>query len=520
MSTSSRVIKNTIYLYIKMGITMFVSLYTTRLILGSLGASDFGIFNVVGGAIAMLGFLNSTLAHATQRFMSYVEGEGQIEKKRSIFNVSIVLHVIIAVATVLLLLAVMYPLFNGIFNIESGRMGAARIVYFSLIFSTALTIINVPYDAVMNAHENMLYYSIVGIFESLLKLGVAYACVYTTCDKLVLYGILMACIPLITMSIMKVYCHRHYEECVISPRKYWDGNLVKQISRFFGWNFLTAISSLFSAQGIGIVLNHFFGTVLNAAQGIANQVNGALSMFSSNMMKALNPVITKSAGAGNFDAMNRATIAGCKFSSLLTMFFGIPLSIEVHYVLGIWLKEVPDWAAVFVVLQLVQSIITQMANSASTAVYAQGDIKAYAIWKSVMNAMPVFLTWIAFHIGGGPIWLYIPMIAVWAIGGDIVIIYYAKIKCGLNVWKYVNKVVFPVFGTAIVMVLLGSLSYITFQTGLLRLVITCFATSLGMAVASLLFAMTKEEKVMIVGMISKIRNRKNIQNGKDESRVD
>ena len=509
MSTSTRVIKNTTYLYIKMAITIFVSLYTTRLLLASLGASDFGLFNVVGGAIAMLGFLNSTLANATQRFMSYAEGEGIIEKKRSIFNVSIVLHVVIATITILLLIAAMIPLFNGVFNIEPDRVEAARIVYFCLIFSTVLTIINVPYDAVMNAHENMLYYSIVGVFEALLKLGVAFACVYTSWDKLVLYGILMACIPVITLSIMKVYCHHHYEECVIAPWKYWDRSLVRQISGFFGWNFLTAISSLFSAQGIGIVLNHFFGSVLNAAQGIANQVNGALSMFSVNMMKALNPVIVKNAGAGNTEAMNRATIAGCKFSAMLTMFFGIPLSIEIQYVLLIWLKEVPEWAATFVVLQLVQSIITQMANSASTAVYAQGDIKHYAIWKSIMNAMPLLLTWISFRMGGGPIWLYIPMIVVWAIGGDIVIVYYAKKTCGLKVGTYFRSVVFPLIGTAGLMTLFGMISFTSLNSGFLRLVITWNATTIGLVVASLLFAMTKEEKMVFLEMLRNILRKVN-----------
>ena len=340
MSTHTRVIRNTGYLYVKMIFTMFTSLYSTRLILSSLGASDFGLFNVLGGAIAMLGFLNSTMANATQRFMSYAEGEELLDKKRTIFNVSFILHIVIAIITVLLLLVAMYPLFNGVLTIDTGRKTAAIIVYFSLIFSTVLTIINVPYDAVMNAHENMLYYSIVGIFESLLKLIVAYICVYISCDKLVIYGILMASIPLITLSIMKVYCHRHYEECIIAPRIYWDRAIFKQISSYFGWNFLTAFSSLFSIQGVGLVLNHFFGSILNAAQGIASQVNGAVSNFSGNMMKALNPVITKSAGSKNFDIMNNAVLAGCKFSALLTMIFGIPLSLEINYVLSVWLKDV------------------------------------------------------------------------------------------------------------------------------------------------------------------------------------
>lgn len=489
---------------------MFVSLYTTRLILASLGAADFGIFTVVGGAIAMLGFLNSTMANATQRFMSYAEGEGRIEKKRAIFNVSLVLHIGIALATVVLLFVAMPPLFCCIFNIQPDRIPSAYIIYYCLIFSTVLTIINVPYDAVMTAHENMLYYSFIGILESIMRLGIAFACVYTAKDKLIVYGVLTACVPLITLTIMKVYCHRHYDECVIAPFRYWDRALVKQIAGFYGWNFLTAISSLFSAQGIGIVLNHFFGTVLNAAQGIAQQVNGALAHFSSNMMKALNPVITKNAGAKNINAMNRATLVGCKYSALLTMLFGIPLSLEIHYVLAFWLIEVPDWAALFVILQLVQSVLVQMADSASTAVYAQGDIKKYAIYKSIMNAMPVVLVWFAFQLGGSPVWLYIPMIVIWALGGDVVMLYFAKQKCGLNITNYLLTVFLPIICTALVMILFGVLSILLLEEGLGRLVITCISTTIGMFISAYYYTISKKEKEQFVifakSLINHIRN--------------
>lgn len=507
MSTSTRVIKNTGYLYIKMGVTMFVSLYSTRIILLSLGASDFGIFNVVGGAIAMLGFLNSTMANATQRFMSYAEGEGCLERKRIIFNVSMVLHTAIALATTVVLLLAIFPLFNGIFTIESERITAAIVVYLSLIFSTVLTIINVPYDAVMNAHENMLFYSIIGIFESLLKLLVAFACVYTTKDKLIIYGVLMACIPLITLSIMKVYCHRHYEECVLAPRKYWDLNVVKQISGFFGWNFLTAISSLFSVQGVGIILNHFFGPVLNAAQGIAQQVNGAISNFSANMMKALNPVIAKSAGAKNISTMNRATLAGCKYSALLTMFFAIPLSLEVHYVLYIWLKEIPTWAELFVVLQLIQGIILQLASSASTAVYAQGDIKNYAIWKSFMNSLPLVFTWLAFQLGGDPVWLYIPMIVFWGIAGDICIIYYASIQCKLETKVYLSKALYPIIGCAIIMLAFGFIPVLFMEESFCRLTLTCLASTIGMCISCCFFVVTGDERSQMISFIKSVMNR-------------
>ena len=182
MSTASRVVKNTGFLYAKMGITMFISLWITRLILNSLGASDFGIFNIIGGAISMLGFLGGAMTGATQRFMSYSEGEGDKEKQKSIFNISLVIHTCVAIAVGLLLLIAGFFFFNGILNIPPDRIGAAKVVYGSLIVSTMFTVMTVPYDAAVNAHENMKYYAVVGIIESLLKLGVAFITVYTVSD--------------------------------------------------------------------------------------------------------------------------------------------------------------------------------------------------------------------------------------------------------------------------------------------------------------------------------------------------
>lgn len=505
MSTVERVIKNTGYLYGKMFVTIFISLYTTRLVLHSLGAADYGIFNIVGGAIGLLGFLNSTMANATQRFMSYAEGEGCIEKKKKIFNVSLVLHIAIAFITACLLLVVMPILFSGILNIAAERIFAAKLVYCSLIFSTFLTIINVPYDAIMNAHENMLYYSLIGIFESLLKLLVAFACVYTSSDKLITYGILMAMIPVVTLSVMKIYCHKYYDECVISFRSYWDLGLAKQITSFSGWNFLTAISSLFSAQGLGLVLNHFFGTILNAAQGIANQLNGQLLSFAQNMMKALNPIIVKNAGAGDVYKMNEVTIVGCKYSTYLLLLLAIPFMLEMPYVLGVWLKEVPKWTALFCLLQIVNTIIVQMVNSASTSIYAQGDIKGYAIYKSVMNAMPLLLTFVAFLMGGGPFWLYIPMIVVWGVGGDVVVLIYARKKCGLNIKTYVLKVLFPILCMTFLMLSSGLVVRAFFEESFYRLILTCIMTTFAMLVSIWLFGADMKEKQHFKKILMKYR---------------
>lgn len=501
MSAKNRVIKNTVFLYAKMGITVFISLYTTRLILESLGASDFGVFNIIGGAIVMLGFLNSTLANATQRFMSYAEGEGNLLKKKKVFNVSIVLHAGVALATGIILLIAMYPFFHGVLNIPSERVFAAKIIYLCTLLSTLLTIVNVPYDAIMNAHENMLYYSLVGIFESLLKLLVAFVCVYTSSDKLILYGILMALIPFITLSIMKIYCHRKYEECVFGLHRYWDVSLVKQITSFFSWNFLTAISSLASFYGTSLVLNHFFGTVLNAAQGIANQVNGQLSNFSLNLMKAVNPIIVKRAGSGDNEAMNRATLVSGKYSTLLIVFFAIPFILEIHFILRLWLKEVPQWTSLFCAMQLIITIICQMANSAATSIYAIGKIKGYAIFKSMMNIAPVFLTFIAYNLGGAPYWLYIFMILIWSIGGNIVIIYYTNKQCHLKVLDFIRQVVVPVLGISMMMIVVGSLIQLIMEECFLRLLFTCFITTTVFVILIWMFILRSNERNMILKQV-------------------
>lgn len=501
MSTTTRVIKNTGFLYVKMGITVFISLYTTRLILASLGASDFGVFNIVGGAITMLGFLNSTMANATQRFMSYAEGEGNLTKKKQVFNVSTVLHIVVAILTGLILLAAMFPLFNGIFNIQPERIFAAKIIYLSLIVSTMFTIVNVPYDSVMNAHENMLYYSIIGILEVFLRLAVAYACVYAVYDKLIVYGVLTAIIPFVTLSIMKVYCHRKYDECVIGFKQYWNKQLVKDIASFSGWNFLTAISSLASYYGAGLVLNHFFGTILNAAQGIANQVNGQMSAFSLNLMKAVNPIIVKRAGAKDVEAMNKATLASGKYSTLLIVFFAVPFILEMHYVLAIWLKEVPEWTSMFCCLQLVITIICQMTSSAATAIYAEGNIKWYAIYKSVMNFAPVLLTYIAFTFHGAPYWLYITMIAIWAIGGDCVILHYARKQCRLQTSHFLKEVFVPVLLVSTLMFLCGYMPHKFLNESLLRLIFTVLSTSFVFGVSIWLLVFKAQERNIIVSII-------------------
>ncbi len=497
MRTAGRVIKNTGYLYAKMGITMFVSLYTTRLLLNALGASDFGIFNVVGGAIAMLGFLNAAMAGATQRFMSYSEGEGNKTKQKSIFNISVILHFFIAIIAGFVLLIVGHFFFNGILKIPEDRVYTAHIVYYCMIISTMLTVMTVPYDAVLNAHENMLYYAIVGIIESGLKLGIAFIVVYTLQDKLIVYGVLMAAISLLIMIIMRIYCHRKYAECAFSPKRYYDKKLMREMTGYAGWNLLSASSGIITQYGLSIVLNSYWGTILNAAQGIANQISGQLMVFSNMMMKALNPVIVKSEGGGNRQFMLNAAMIGAKSSFFLLALFAIPFIIDAPFILEKWLRNVPEWAVLFTRLQLLRFLLEQCTIMIAGTINAQGDIKGYTIIKSFVNFLPIILTALLFHWGYPPYYLYVTWIICWSIAGGIIVLYFAHKKCSLSYFTYFRNVLIPTLIISALMVGVGILVSLLMEEGFLRLITIGLTTSFTFVLLYYSFFMPEGERIIL-----------------------
>lgn len=504
-STATRVIKNTGYLYAKMGITMFVSLYTTRLILNGLGASDFGIFNIVGGAIAMLGFLNAAMASATQRFMSYAEGEGNKEKQKYIFNISIVLHAAIVVIVGIALVGAGWFFFNGILTIPEDRVFAAEVVYASLIISTMFTVMSAPYDAVLNAHENMRYYAIVGIIESFLKLGVAFACVYTSSDKLIVYGILMAAIPLVTLSIMRVYCHHHYEECILAPRRYYNKELMKEMTGFAGWNFLGSACSMICNYGQGIVLNHFFGTLLNAAQGIANQLNGQLQVLALNMVKAVTPQIGISAGERNYTKLQTLTIETARISSILFAVIAIPFFVFCPCVLSFWLGEYPEWTVTFVRFQLIYALLEFLKNPLMSAISSVGIIKYVISTNSIVNILSLIIFGSLFMLHYSPIAMCWVMLGVRGIE-TIVMLFNAQTHCHLPINVYFTKTYCPIF--AYVTFCIGVISFIPIHcinSTIAQIIILTIIYTIVTLIACV-FLLNKDEKIKIKNILSKLTN--------------
>ena len=500
MSVADRVVKNTIWLYLKVGVQLFTTLLATRIVLNTLGASDFGIFNIVGGAIAMLGFLNTSMAVATQRFMSYSEGEGNVERQKEIFNVSILVHFSIAVFIILALFILSFVFFNGILSIPIGRENAAYIVYVSLIVSTVFTIISVPYEAIINAHENMRFYSIVGIFEAVIKLLVAFTCLYITYDKLITYGVLMACIPGITLIIMLLYCHKKYDECKIIARRYFKIDVLKEITTFAGWNFLGISSSMIGNYSQIIIINHFFGVLVNAAMGIVVQLCGQLMVLTNNMMKAVNPVITKFAGSKNEEEMLHWSFTSCRFSYLLLAWIAIPFCFESNYILCLWLKQVPEWTVIFIQLQLVRTLIEQLGCGMNTALNAQNKIKRLNIQASSLFFVALSVICILFYLGYPPYMLFVLMI-IMVIVQTILKLQLCHKYIGMDYISYLKDVFWPSALLTTAIVLVGITISFLIKECLFRTFITFMSMWIVMLLVCLLYFLKKEEKKMLLQLI-------------------
>jgi len=459
MSTSQRVIKNTLFLYVRTLVSLLVSVFTTRILLDALGASDYGLYNVVGGSIAMLGFLTASMSTSTQRFISYTLGEGDKEKLKSIFNNTLCVHYAIAGLSALLLISTSFVWFNGILNIPNGRETVALFIYGCLVFSTVYSITIVPYDGILNAHENMRFYSLIGIFDVFVKLGIAVAVYFATFDQLMLYATLMALEAWGLRVVTKYYCRRHYDECKQQElRKYFNRSTIKELTSFAGWNMLNIATLMFSVFGINLVVNHYFGTTLNAALGVATQLSGVLMGISMNMIKAVTPILVKSEGGHQRENVLKITFVGCKFSFLLFSFFCIPIIFYIPQILDLWLKDVPKWTGTFCILMMISTLVDQITVFLYQSLQAQGDIKEYSIVKGVVNILPILSSIIMFSLFEfEPYWALINLIIGKGILGGSVNLYYCRKKISLSLSKFSSEVIARCANIALSSILLGLL---------------------------------------------------------------
>jgi O-antigen/teichoic acid export membrane protein len=397
---SNKVVFNTGVLYTKMIISVFISLLSTRLILSELGEADYGIYVLIGGVVAMLSFLNISMATSTQRFLSFSLGKNNIEEVRKVFANSIILHFILGVLLLLLFEFIgMFFLIDQL-KIFPERISTAKILFHFIVASTFISIISVPYDGILNAKENMFFLSIVGVFDSLLKLGIALTLLHPFDDKLLLFGVLMMVKSFIIRIIKQIYCQRKYkEETVIKVKNYYDFPIFKELYSFAGWNLIGILGYLFKTQGITVVLNLFFNTVIIAAYGIANQVNSQLRLFTESMIQSLQPQIVKSEGSGDRERMIKLSLIASKFSFYLFSFLALPLYINLEYILNLWLVKVPEGTFYFLKLIIILSVIQQFRTGILIATHSIGKIKEYQLFNAPVQLLSLPLGYLFLYLG-------------------------------------------------------------------------------------------------------------------------
>lgn len=379
---SKRIAKNTLLLYVRMLFLMLVGLYTSRVVLQTLGVEDYGIYNVVGGVIAMLGFLQGSLSSASSRYITYDLGKGDMSVMKRTFGNIITIHLIFA--GIILILGETIGLWFVMekLNIPADRRTAAMWVYQFSIFTSMMSFVSVPYNAAIIAHERMSAFAYISIYEAVAKLVVIYLLLVTSFDKLILYAILLYLIQCISRLIYNIYCFRHFEET--KARLDIDKKLFKEIFSFVGWIMNGSLAVVGYTQGLNIILNLFFGPAVNAARGIAVQVQNIVQQFCQNFQMALNPQITKSYAQGDLDYMHKLIIVSSKFSFFILLFIALPLMLEADLVLHWWLGSVPAHSVSFLRLVLCTSLLFTLSNPVIISVHATGRLKKFQMYEGTM----------------------------------------------------------------------------------------------------------------------------------------
>jgi len=398
MKHSSKLVVNLASSYLRIIITAITTVIATKIALEQLGASDFGIYNLTSGVIVMMTFLSGSLSISAQRYYSYHIGKGDPTSLSNCFNSSVGIHIAIGIVCALVQLSVLPFLFRFWLNIPTSEIDVAEKIFLILIATSTLTLFFIPYTAIINAREDLSVWAIADIIANIFRLGAAYAIQYTD-DKLLCYGLLMGIAQLIKIVIEFSWSRVNYKECIIDTKKLYDASIWKEMLGFVGWNTLGSVAVIARNQGIAIVLNIFWGTITNAAYGIANQVNSLVLSFATAVTAVFTPSIIQSYSKGDTSKMIRIASLSSKLSFYLSSALALPILIFLNDVMTIWLGDVPRDTEIFVALMVISFVIQQMYPGFNRIIYAVGNIKSYQIWTTVLLVSNIPLGCIAFILG-------------------------------------------------------------------------------------------------------------------------
>lgn len=504
-ANDKRIARNTIYLTIRMFFVLGVSLYTSRVILAALGIEDFGIYNVVGGFVTMFAFLNNAMTTGIQRFYNVELGKNGIAGANKVYITSLFSQLTLAVVILVIAESLgLWYMYNKMV-VPDARFDAAVYIFHFFVFSLVINIMSVPYSAVIMAHEKMDYFAFVSIFDAVLKLGIALVVPHVSTDRLIAYGFLMLTITIVDLCLFVVYAKNKFEE--IHFVKIFNGALFKSLLTFSGWNIFGKVAIMFKEQGLNMVLNIFFGPVVNAARGIAFQVNGALAGFINNINIAVKPQLTQAYAQGDCQRTFSLMFSMSKLCYIILLFMAVPVCMEIDFILQIWLGDnVPEYTNIFIILVIATTFINNLNAPVSFVVHAIGKMKKYQITTSAIELLILPVAYIILKMGGAP-WVVFVVALFFVVIGQIISLKILKELEDYSIKYYLIDVILP-----LLIVSAGSTlaSFIVFQvlsSGFLSLCLVTVVSSITILILSYLFVLNSSEKDTVKNIIrEKLRN--------------
>lgn len=498
---NKRIAKNTLMLYIRMLATMAISLYTSRIVLNTLGIEDYGIYNVVGGLVTVFGFISGSMASATRRFLAFELGKNDFEQLKKTFSMSINVYLIIALIVFVLAETVGLWFVNTQLTLPDERMRAANWVYQFSLFAFIINIISSPYNAIITAHERMNIYAWISIIDVVLKLAIVFLLQIFGFDKLILYAILIFCVSVLMRMIYTMYCRKNFPESRYSLS--WDKKLFQTLLSYAGWNLWGNSAAALFGQGINILLNIFFGPAINAARGIAYAVKSAVNNFVTNFQTAVNPQIIKSFAANDLAYMHQLIFRGAKFSYFLLFTLTLPILLETETILKLWLKIVPDYAVIFTRLVLIEVLINSISGPLMTAAQASGKIKLYQSVVGGLLLLIVPISYVVLKMG------YPPQSTLYVSISMAVIALFARLKIisplvTLNIKHFLKNVINRIIPVTLIALIPPIFIITNIEQSVLRFLLILIFASSSAIVASYFFGLTQNEKHYIINKLKPI----------------
>lgn len=498
-SNKSAIAKNTIYLYIRMLAVMLVSLYTSRVVLVVLGTTDYGIYNVVGGIVAIMAMLNGTLSSSTSRFLTYALGENDKEELNKTFSASLNLHIVVALIVLLLAETIGLWFLNNKIVLPDDRRIAAFWVYQFSIVTMMFNFTQVPYTASLISHENMSIYAIVGLYDALAKLAIAFLIKISPIDNLIFYALLLMLNTIIVQMFYRTYTKKKYPECRF--RRVKDRPLYAKLLKYSGWEMFGSVATVSQGQGVNIVLNLFFGPVVNAARAIVVQIETAVMQLINNFLLAVRPQVIKNCAERKFDEMYKLSFYASKFSFILMLAMVIPLSFEIDFVLNIWLgEEVPQYTNVFAVLVLISCLFSSIHRSSLMPYHAIGKIKTGNIVGGSLMIASLPISYVLFKFGMPPYWAFIVIIFTNTAQQFITWI----IIHGYVHFSYKHLITDVYIPCLIIMIISLIPPFLIIQTSLVgwkRFLVLLMATEIVLLTAAYLIGLKNDEKKKLIAFV-------------------